>query len=276
MRFGTALLATFAIAALAGCSPGVATSTPTLSGSWTATPSPSPSVTSPTPAVPALGSWQAGCSSPDADGAALVRNLTLQPAFSATATPSAEAGWSDALAAAVRPLDECPTAHLLAVAKVVAFGDDEQAGASASARIVGLAKGRTLLLSGQRVGRISIGAGQAESAPVLIAIMGTPTTSTQACEASGESWNVFAWGDFQVSFRTTGAASVLDSWAITPKGTTAPNLRLTDDLPLRGTFTQLKEFKAGLVQEDVFGTGGGPWIAEVRPDLRYHWTEVSD
>lgn len=174
---------------------------------------------------------------------------------------------------AVKPLDACPTAHVLAVSQVVSFGYDVQATATASARVIALAKGRTLLLSGTQVGDITMGTAQAEATPVLTAIMGTPTTSTQSCDASGDTWNVFEWGDFRVSFIRSGKGDLLDSWAITPKGSTAGNLTLQDDLPLRATFAQLTTFKAGLSQEDVFGTGAGPWIAEVRPGLRYHWID---
>ena len=271
MRFGTALLATCAVAGLTACSPGGAASAPPVAAT-TATASAGLTPTaSPTPEVAALGGWTATCSSPDADGAALVRNLSAQAPFKDTATPSAAAGWSDAVAAAVKPLDQCQTAHLLAVAEAVDFADDKQAEASASARIIALAKGRTLLLTGTHVGRIAVGTPQSDASPVLTAIMGKPKTSAQSCELSGESWNVLAWGDFHVSFIKSGKGAVLDSWGISPKGNTAPNLKLPDDLPLRATFAQLKASQPGLVLEDVFGTGGGPWVAEVRPDLRYVW-----
>ena len=277
MRSWTVLLVALTIMGLVGCSPGGAA--PTASVSASQSPSPAVSIGSPsvapterpTPDAPALGSWTAGCASPDADAAALVANLMAQSAFRSKVTPSAEPGWSDALAAAVKPLDACQTAHLLAVAKAVTFGDDTQAKQTASARIIALAKGRTLVLSGTQVGRITLGTSEAAATPVLTAIMGTPQTTTQTCEVSGQTWNVLEWGDFHVSFIKTGKGAVLDTWSITPKGGTAANLKLADNLPLRATFAQLKAFKAGLVQEDVFGTGAGPWIAEVRPNLRYDW-----
>lgn len=134
-----------------------------------------------------------------------------------------------------------------------------------------------LVLTGSKVGSVAMGTPQPEAEEALEAILGEATESSMACEASGERWNVLEWGDLRVTFLASGSGTAsdaaLDGWILVPRGSAPDVVSLQDDLPLSATFAELTASTSDLTQHDVFGTGEGPWIAEVRLNLTYHWDE---
>lgn len=134
-----------------------------------------------------------------------------------------------------------------------------------------------LVLTGSKVGSIAMGTPQSAAEKALEAILGDATESSMSCDASDQDWNVLEWGDLRVTFLTSGSMTAsdaeLDGWTLVPRDSVPDAVSLQDDLPLSATFAALKASTSDLTQEDVFDTGQGPWIAEVRPNLFYNWID---
>lgn len=100
-----------------------------------------------TGAPPALGSWTAKCSSPDADSTLLYKNLSSQDAFSDTSKAFWEfPTWQSSSASAVKPLQQCSGQYIEQVAKdVEATWADKKSAAVVAASIRALGTPSTSL-----------------------------------------------------------------------------------------------------------------------------------
>nr|NLI49823.1 hypothetical protein [Propionibacterium sp.] len=283
------LVATLFCLALAGCqvlpgpppvtgpAPGASPSaavTPTLDLS-TPAPTATPSVTASVPvAPPALGKWTPTCSDAAADSAALVGNLTAQPAF-AGARPSSVAGFGDAAASAVRPLYDCPVAHSLRVKDAIRVGSDADATSIVRTKLAALLRTVVLTLSGTKVGRFPFGSVTlGEARPVLVAVLGEPdeTNPKGGCvlDEDGAGETTLRWGSFLVAFDNR-AGGALRAWQLRPTLAHPKNLELAGGLPFRATFAELRASVPSLTYSAIFANDAPPYAAEPRTHLYYIW-----
>ena len=134
-----------------------------------------------------------------------------------------------------------------------------------------------LMISGSNVGTLVIGtSGYDAAAAYLASALGTPTQElVDRCELSGAEWKVMAWQGLRVSFDNKQTGTPLITWRLVLNVGVPDNVQLIEGLPTQISFAELKKRYPAIKLNDVFGTGGGPWVAEPLPELYYIWDEQS-
>jgi len=242
--------------------------TPTLT---TTTAAPAPTPAGP---APALDGWTPTCDDAAADATTLVGRLTAQPAF-AGPHPSAEPGFAEAAASAVKPLYDCPVAHSLRVKDALRVGSDADATSIVRTKLAALLRSVVLTLSGTKVGRFPFGSVTlGEARPVLVAVLGEPdeTNPKGGCvlDEDGAGETTLRWGSFLVAFDNR-AGGALRAWQLRPTLAHPKNLELAGGLPFRATFAELRASVPSLTYSAIFANDAPPYAAEPRTHLYYIW-----
>lgn len=136
-----------------------------------------------------------------------------------------------------------------------------------------------VLLAPRKVGQFKFGTDYKTVEKDLRRILGKPDTVTEdeGCPMDPIWARTLQWKGLWVGFEATQPTKtdkmVLASWSIR-NGTGLPiGVRTVDSLPAKTTFKELRRIYPGITIYDMFNTGSGPFLSELKIDASYFWTD---
>lgn len=136
-----------------------------------------------------------------------------------------------------------------------------------------------VLLAPRRVGSFAFGTPYQTVKQSLRRLLGKPTAiyEDEGCPMNPIWSRTLLWKGFWVQFEANQPTKTdhmdLSHWGINNDKGLPAGVRTVDSLPVRTTFRALKRSYPGIRIVDMFGTGAGPYLTELRNDSSYIWVD---
>lgn len=136
-----------------------------------------------------------------------------------------------------------------------------------------------LLLAPSKVGRFAFGSPYQTVEQELRRILGRPdlVREDEGCPMNPIWSRTLGWKGLWVGFEanqpTRTSKMALSEWGIRNARGLPAGVRTVDSVPVRTTFKDLRRSYPGITITDMFGTGGGPYLTELKIDASYIWVD---
>lgn len=136
-----------------------------------------------------------------------------------------------------------------------------------------------VLLAPSKVGRFAFGSPYQTVEQELRRVLGRPdlVREDEGCPMNPIWSRTLGWKGFWVEFEadqpTKTGKMALSQWGIRSARGLPAGVRTVDSLPVKTTFKGLRRSYPGITIIDVFGTGAGPYLTELKINASYIWVD---